>query len=150
MPVTTGHLASLLASSGIRHHADVEQGVIRVVLVTRRYLNLRSERLAILEVRAIDAGNRCRVSLAPAFRAGRLVAEDCVTLCGAAGAVVAVEPDEGSGLLSLAAEMPIEDGTVTARQLAALIDAVVAAAEAGQAAIASNRGAAGERPRDAA
>lgn len=139
MLVTTRHLSSLLAASGIRHHVDREEDSIRVVFVTTGYLNRRSERLAILRVEAADGGRRCRVVLDRAFAAGRAAAATCLALCRASEAIpsVRVEPDGEGRAFRLVAEMPVEDGDLTAGQLCTLLDAVVAAAENGQSIIAS-------------
>ncbi|MFM8413256.1 MAG: hypothetical protein ACKOCX_00870 [Planctomycetota bacterium] len=135
MLVTTRHLSSLLAASGIRHHVDREEDSIRVVFVTTGYVNPRAERLAILRVEVADRGRRCRVTLDRAFAAGRSAAATCLALCRGLGEVpfARVELDAPGRAFRLVAEMPMEDGGLTAGQLCTLLDSVVAAAEAGQA-----------------
>jgi hypothetical protein len=141
MPVTIEMLSQLLASGGVRHHLDSDEGAIRVVFVTRTYLSPRSERLAILRVEAAEGGCLCRVALERAFSGGTRVAATCLAVCEAVAGVplARVEPDSESRSLRLVAELPVEDGNVTPRQLFALLDAVVEAAEAGQAAIATRK-----------
>lgn len=148
MPVTIQDLSSLLGSGGIRHHVDETERSIRVVIVTRRYRNPRAEGLAILRIDAADEGNRCRVSLDRAFAPARRVAALCLDLCRALADVplATVAYDAATRAVQLRAEVPVEDGSITPRQLFALLDAVVEAAEAGQAAIEACRPAA----RDAA
>lgn len=151
MSTTIENLAALLARGGIRHHLDVLDDSIRVVFVTRRYLSRRAERLAILRLEAIEGEGVCRVSLERAFAAGPEVAATCLTLCQALEGVplVRVEHDAEADSLRLVAEFPLEDGEPTPRQLFALLDAVVAGAEAGQTAIAAG-GRDAAAPREAA
>ena len=134
MALTIEHLAARLATGGLRHHLDAAEGVIRVVFVTRRYTSPRLERLAILQLEVTDGGTSCRVSLPRAFAAGRDPAATCLHLCDAVGDVplARVEHDVSSNMLQLAAHLPVEDAEVTPRQIFALLDAVVEAAEAGQ------------------
>ncbi|MFM7136980.1 MAG: hypothetical protein ACKO1M_07915 [Planctomycetota bacterium] len=141
MAVTIGELADRCAAAGLRHHLDAADQAIRVALVTRAYVNARAERLAIVRVEATGHGTHCRVVLERAFATGRHPAATCLAICDATGDVpfVRVEHDATSHSLRLVAELPVEDGTMTPRQLFALIDAVAAAAEAGQAAIAARR-----------
>lgn len=141
MAVTIDELATLCGVAGLRHHLDAEEGVVRVVLVTKCYVNPRAERLAIMRIEAAEAGTRCRVALERAFALERRAAATCLALCRATSDVplVRLEHDEASRSLRLVAEMPIEDGQVTPRQLCALIDGVVAAAEAGQQALATRK-----------
>jgi hypothetical protein len=151
MSVTIESLSTMLSGGGIRHHVDGEEQVIRVALVTGRYRNLRAERLAILQIAVADSGERCRVSLERAFAADRDQAATCLTLCRAITAVplVRVECGPTGHALCLAAELAIEDAAISPRQLFALIDRVVEAAEVGQAAIAADPGsrrAAARRP----
>ena len=137
MALTVGNLAASLAEGGIRHHLDAEAAAIRVVFVTRHYVNPRDERLAIVRLELTDGGNTCRVTLPRAFPAGSEVAATCLALCEAVGDVplARVEHDATTGTLQLAAETPVEDGSLTPRQIFALLDAIVEAAEAGQLAI---------------
>lgn len=139
MPATIDMLSQLLSSAGLRHHVDAEDGMIRVVFVTRHYLSARSERLAILRVEVADGGCLCRVVLERAFATGSDHAGTCLTVCEALGDVplVRAEPDPQGRSLRLVAELAVEDATPTPRQLFALLDAVVEGAEAGQAAVKS-------------
>lgn len=139
MAVTIGELVELCAAGGLRHHLDADEGVIRVVVATRDYVNARGERLAILRIEAVEGGTRCRVVLERAFATGRRAAATCLTVCEATSDVplVRIEPDARGRSLRLGAELPVEDGTMTPRQLFALIDSVAEAAEAGQRAIIS-------------
>jgi hypothetical protein len=145
MAVTIGELGELCAAGGLRHHLDAEEGTIRVVFVTRDYVNARGERLAILRIEVVEGGTQCRVVLERAFATGRRAAATCLAICEATGDVplVKIEHDRASRSLRLAAAMPVEDGAVTARQVCALVDGLVEAAEAGQRAL-SVRGAVSE------
>lgn len=142
MLVTTRHVSGLLTASGIRHHVDREQDSIRVVFVTTRYVNPRAERLAILRVSVVEQGRRCRVALERAFTAGRTAAARCLALCRGLRDIpfARVELDAAGRAFHLVAEMPVEDGGLTAGQLCMLLDAVVATAELGQAAIGTRSG----------
>jgi hypothetical protein len=141
MAVTIGDLARLCLRGGLRHHLDAEEEAIRVVLVTKSYLNARRERLAIIRIEVAEAGGRCRVVLERAFAGGRNPAATCLRICRAMSDVpfVRLEPDDASRSLRLVAEMPIEDGQMTTRQLCGLIDGVVLAAEAGQQSLAARK-----------
>lgn len=152
MAVTIGELAGLCEAGGLRHHLDAEQGVIRIVLVTRCYCNARGEQLAIIQLEAADRGTRVRVALERAFATEGSPAGTCLTICHATSDVpfVRVEHDEPSRSLRLVAEMPVEDASVSTRQLFALVDHVVAAAEAGQWALASDAGTSESSPGRAA
>lgn len=135
MPVALENLSKLLISGGVRHHLDADEHAIRVAFVTQRYRNARAEQLAILRIEATDGGCLCRVTLERAFTGGPRVAARCLALCEAVGSVplARIERDATGDGFRLVAELPVEDGAVTPRQLFALLDAVVAAAEAGQA-----------------
>jgi hypothetical protein len=141
MAVTVGEFAKLCAAGGLRHHHDAQEGVVRVVLVTKCYVNPRGERLAIVRIEAADAGARCRVVLERAFAGGQRPAATCLAVCQATSDVpfVRIEHDQASRCLRLVAGLPIEDGQVTARQLFALVDGIVAAAEAGHRALAARK-----------
>jgi hypothetical protein len=141
MPVTIETLSQQLSAGGVRHHMDVEEQAIRVVFVTRRYVSPRSEKLAIIRVTAAEKGTLCRVALERAFMGGPRMADTCLAVCEALAGVplVRVEHDATCDWLRLAAELPVEDGELTLRQAFALLDAVVAGAEAGQAALAAAR-----------
>ena len=144
MIVTTRSVSTLLAAAGIRHHVDREQDALRVVFVTTGYLNPRAERLAILRVDVADRGRRCRVTLDRAFATGRHPAATCLALCRGIGEVpfARMELDAEGRTFRLVADLPVEDGDLTAGQLCTLLDAVVAAAERGQAALDMRSGAA--------
>lgn len=131
MPVNLHSCSQLLAEQGLRHHLDVEEEVIRVVQVTRSYRNARGERLLIVTVETPDAGERLHARIGFAFPPGEDPARVCLLTCrlAAAAPFVGVEFDADRDDLRLVAEMPVVDGTVTARQLSALIDGLVAAAE---------------------
>jgi len=152
MAMTLGELAEQLTTGGLRHHVDAEEQAIRVVFVTRCYVNSRGERLAILRLEATDGGTSFRVTMPRAFAAGSAVAATCLALCEAVSEVplARVEPDATSGTLQLAAELPIEDGSVTPRQVFAVLDALVEAAEAGQAAVEAISPSGGGEAREAA
>lgn len=129
--------AAALGAAGVRHHVDAGEDMIRLVFVTQRYRNPRGERLAIVQVSLAEGGVRCRAAIERAFVPAGDAAATCLVLCRVAAEhpIVSVHADAGSGDLALVAEMPVEDGAVTTEQLLALVDAVVAAAEAGQAAV---------------
>jgi len=154
MAVTIEMLSHLLAAGGVRHHLDQDDQAIRVVFVTRQYLSPRSERLAILRVEAAEGGSLCRVVLERAFVGGPRAAARCLAICEALGRVPLawVEHDSERRSLRLLAELPVEDGDLTPRQLFALLDAVIEGAEAGQAAVAARepRGHTEAAPREAA
>lgn len=134
MAVTIGQLAKLCARGGLPHHLDDEQGLIRVVIATRDYVNARSERIAIIRLETADDGTRCRAVLERAFATTRRPAATCLAVCEAIGAVpfVRIEHDAASGSLRLVAEMPVEDARVSLRQIGALLDSVIEAAETAQ------------------
>lgn len=134
MAVTLAELAGLCRGGGLRHHLDAEEGVIRVVFVTSDYRNAREERLAIMRIELLEHGTRCRVSLERAFATGRDVAASCLAICEATSDVpfVRLEHDATSRSLRLVAELAVEDAKLTTRQLFALVDSVVDAAERGQ------------------
>lgn len=152
MAATIADLVRLCVRGGLRHHLDTEEGVIRVVFVTKSYLNARKERLAIIRIEAAEAGARCRVVLERAFAGGRNPAATCLKVCRATSDVpfVRLELDDASHSLRLVAEMPIEDGQLTTGQLCGLIDGVVAAAEAGQQALAGRKRSSQAADREAA
>lgn len=137
MGTTIGELSAICGRAGLRHHLDSDELVICAVLVTPRYLSARGERLAILRIEAPDSGNRCRVALERVCPVGRSPAGTWLAAARCLGDLpfVRLEDDPASQSLRLVAEMPVEDGAVTMRQLCALLDGVVAAAEAVQAAV---------------
>lgn len=136
MPTSLVECAQALADEGVRHHVDREQGVIRVVFVTRTYRNLRGERLAIVHIATPDEGHRCRVSIERAFPTDDEPDATCGRLCRLAAAtpLVGVEFDADEENLRLVTEMPVEDGTLTRLQLLSMVDRLVEAAEAWHAA----------------
>ena len=152
MGMTIGELSAICERAGLRHHLDPEELVIRVVLVTPRYVNARGEPLAILQIEAPDSGNRCRVVLERVCPVGRTPADTWLAAMRCLGDLpfVRLEEDLASHSLRLVAEMPLEDGAVTMRQLCALCDGIVAAAEAVQAASGRRRGRIPPAKRDAA
>ena len=152
MGMTIGELAALCERAGLRHHLDPEELVIRVVLVTPRYVNARGEPLAILQIEAPDSGNRCRVVLERVCPVGRTPADTWLAAMRCLGDLpfVRLEDDSASRSLRLVADIPVEDGAVTIRQLCVLCDGVVAAAEAVQAAVGRHRGRIARSKREAA
>lgn len=148
MPTSLSECAQALAAEGVRHHVDAEEQVIRVVLLTDHYRNLRGERLAIVRIEVPDEGHRCRVSMERAFAPGADPDVGCGRLCRLAAAtpLVGVEFDAERADLRLVAEMPVEDGSLTRLQLLSMVDRVVEAAEAWHLAAAETR----ERGRDVA
>ena len=144
--------AKFLAREGVRHHVDEDDAAIRVVLVTRRYRNLRGERLLIVRIKTPDDGHRCRVSIPRAFAVGPDPAATVARLCrlSAETPFVAVEYDAHTEDVRLVAEMPIEDGRLTQLQLLTLVDRVVAAAEAWHASLVTGTRRSGPPSRDVA
>lgn len=132
MPLSLDTCARLLRQARLRHHVDSEEGVVRVVFVTRRYSNARGERLAIVRIATDDEGRRCRVSIERAFPPGVDPAASCLALCRAAAAtpLAGIEWDEEVASLNIVSEAAVEDGRLTRGQLLAMVDAVVEAAEA--------------------
>ena len=135
-PFRLSHCAEILSKERVRHHVDVEHNVIRVVFVTRHYRNLRGEKLAIAQIAAPDDGRRCRVTIERAFAAGPDAAATCLALCRAAAdtPLVGIEFDADCENLRMVAETAVEDGGLTRRQLLSMVNSVVDAAEAWQAA----------------
>jgi hypothetical protein len=123
--------ARMLSDEGVRHHVDAEQGVIRVVFVTRAYLNLRGERLAVVRIDTPDAGCRCRVAIERAFSVGHDAAAACLHYARLAAdtPLIGFEFDADREDLRLVAEVPVEDGELTPLQLLSLVDRIVEAAE---------------------
>ena len=145
MSVTLAHCARLLSQARVRHHLDAADGAIRSVFVTDHYENLRGERLAIVRIDLPDGGRRCRVSLPRAFAAGARPAAVCLRLCRMAAdtPLVGIEYDADADDLRIVAEMAVGGGRPSRGQLLAMLDGVVAAAEAWHVALAvARRGAA--------
>lgn len=135
MPADVSLCAQLLREQSLRHHLDAEEGVIRVVFVTQAYRNPRGERLLIVSVDTPDGGQRLRARARFACPASEDPMDDRASLCLLACRLAAEAPlagfefDAEEDDLRIVAEMPVLDGTVTSRQLLALIDSVLAAAE---------------------
>lgn len=134
MPTDLDHCGRLLQKSGIRHHVDLDQDLIRVVFVTRHYRNARGERVAILTLDTPDAGRSCRVRLERAFSAGDDPGAICLALCRLAADLpgIGFRYDDASRTVALAAVCVVEDGRLTAAQVCGLLDRVVLAAESCQ------------------
>jgi hypothetical protein len=144
--------AKFLAREGVRHHVDEDDAAIRVVLVTRRYRNLRGERLLIVRIETPDDSHRCRVSIPRAFAVGPDPAATVARLCSLAAETpfVGVEYHAASEDIRLVAEMPVEDGRLTRLQLLTLVDRVGEAAEAWHKSLAAAPRRSGPRSRDVA
>lgn len=142
MPTSIAVCARLLATLGLRHHVDADEGVIRLVFVTREYRNLRGEHLIVMGLETPDGGQRVRACISRAFAPGDDPAATCLALCRLAADVplVAVEFADDEAELRLVVETTIEDGTLSASQLAAMIDRLVEAAETWAAQVATLRG----------
>ena len=132
MPTSISACARLLEKLGLRHHVDVDEGVIRLVFVTREYQNLRGEHLAVVGLETPDDGRRVRACISRAFAPGNDPARTCLALCRHAADVplVAVEFDADRADLRLVVETAVEEGSLSASQVAAMIDRIVEAAEA--------------------
>lgn len=144
--------AKFLAREGVRHHVDEDEAAIRVVLVTRRYRNLRGERLLIVRIEAPDDGHRCRVSIPRAFAVGPDPSATVARLCGLSTETpfVGIEYAADTEDIRVVAEMPVEDGRLTRLQLLTLVDRVAAAAEAWHASLAAAPRRSGPRSRGVA
>jgi len=138
MSVSLHECSAMLATEGVRHHLDVEAGVIHVVLASRDYQSRRDERLIVIRLTAPDDGRRCRMAVHRAFmrdEGGDPSAASLSTLCLAACRLAAdvpqigVEYDESEADLRLVVETVVEDGVLTALQLLSMIDSIVLAAE---------------------
>lgn len=140
MSTSLSRCAEILSAEGVRHHIDAEQGVIRVVFVTRRYRNLRDERMAIVRIETPDDGHRCRVVIERAFAVGNDPAAACLRLARLAAdtPLIGFEFDADREDLRLVAELPVEDGDVTPLQLMSLVDRIVETAELWHAAAGSD------------
>ena len=131
MAMSLRQCAELLVAARVRHHVDVEQGVIRVLWITRDYLSLRQENLAILQITAPDEGRRCRVTIERAFAVGPDPAATCLALCRAAADTpgVGAEFDAGFDNVRMVVEAVVEDGELTQQQLASMVGSLAEAAE---------------------
>lgn len=132
MPTSIATCARLLTKLGLRHHVDADEGVIWLVVVTREYKNLRGEHLAVVGLETPEDGQRVRACISRAFAPGNDPARTCLELCRRAADVplVAVEFDAAQADLRLVVETAVEDGSLSALQVAAMIDRIVEAAEA--------------------
>lgn len=132
MATSLSACARVLTAAGIRHHLDTDEAAIRVVFVTRRYVNGRGEKLVIVKLEPLDDGRRLRASIARAFPAGDDPASMAIVLCRlAAGTpLVAAEFDEDRDGWRLVTDVAVEDGRLTARQVCSMLDHLVEAAEA--------------------
>jgi hypothetical protein len=141
MPISLAQCAKHLSAEAVRHHVDLPEGAIRVVFLTRCYTNPRGEKLAVVRIALPDEGYRCRVTVERAFSAGRSPASTCLTVCRLAAEtpLVGVEYDAEAASLRIVAETVVEDGELTRLQLLSMIDRVVEAAEAWQAALSIGR-----------
>jgi hypothetical protein len=126
--------AEMLSKERVRHHVDVEQSMIRLVFVTRRYKNLRGEKLAIAQITTPDDGRRCRVTMERAFAPGPDAAATCLALCQAASGtpLVGVEFDAECENIRMVIETVVEDGRLTRLQLLSMVNSLVEAAEVWQ------------------
>lgn len=131
MPTSLPACAAMLARDGIRHHLDAADAAIRLVFVTRHYENPRGEKLAVVRIETPDDGRRLRASIVRAFPVTADPAAACLALCSMAAdaPLVGVEYDAQGEDIRLVAETVIEDGRLTRRQLLAVIDELVEAAE---------------------
>ena len=131
MSTSLSDCSGLLSQAGIRHHVDAEDGAIHVVFVTRDYTNARGERLAVVRIETPDEGRRMRMSVARAFPTNGDPAATCLALCRLAAEtpLVGVTCDPRGADLGLAAEAAVEDGPLTAPQVCALLDGLIAALE---------------------
>ena len=138
MPIRLSECADFLAKEGVRHHVDHEQGVVRIVFVTRNYRNLRDEKLLVMSLETPDEGHRCRVSIPRAFAADGDVAATCLQLCRLAAEtpLVAAEFDADFEDLRMVVETVVEDGRLTSLQILSMVDRLVEAAEAWSVALA--------------
>lgn len=134
MALSLAQLSDLLSRVGLRHHVDHEQGAVHLVLVTRRYVNARGERLAIARLTVADEGRLCRATIERAFVPGPDLASACLAACGAVADVplAGIEHDRVTNSLRLVSEIAVEDGTLTPAQLGAVIGGLVTGAEAVQ------------------
>jgi hypothetical protein len=132
MPTSIAACARLLGKLGLRHHVDADESVIWLVIATREYMNLRGERLAVVGLETPDDGRRVRVRISRAFAPGDDPARTCLALCRVAAdaPLVAVQFDADRSDLRLVVETAVEDGAISASQVAAMIDRLVEAAEA--------------------
>lgn len=134
MAISLAQLSDLLSRAGLRHHVDHEEDAVHLLLVTRRYVNARGERLAIVRLTVADEGRLCRATIERAFAAGPDLAAACLAACGAVADVplAGIEHDRVTNSLRLVSEIAVEDAALTPAQLGAVIGGLVAGAEAVQ------------------
>lgn len=135
MPWTMNDCAKAVAETGLRYHHDQAEEVIRLVFVTSRYLNLRGEHLAVVNLSLPAGGERLRASIERAIAVGPDPAAACLDACRFAASMplVGVEYDEDFDNLRLVVESPLADSRLTPPQLRSMIDRLVDAAEIWQA-----------------
>lgn len=131
MTTTLRECASLLTEQRLRHCIDAEDGVIRLLFATTAYRNRRDEPFAIVTIDAPDEGRRLRASIRHAFPVTEDAAGLCLTACRLAAEMplVGAEYDADDDELRLVCEMPVEDAVPTRRQVVALVDRLLDAAE---------------------
>lgn len=131
MPTSIADCAQLLSQQGLRHHADRDEAVIRLVFVTRQYRNLRGEKLVVMGIEAPDEGHRVRLCISRAFASTHDPAAVCLAACRLAAdtPLVAVEFDPDTDDLRMVVEAAVEDGSLAPLQLMSMIDRLVEAAE---------------------
>lgn len=124
-------LATLLGACGMRHHADAEQGVIRVVFVTETYRNLRDEQLAIVTLATPEEGRIVRGTIEWAFACGGDAPRACEQFCRMAAdtPLVGVEYDPDGDNLRMVVESCLEDAAATSQQVLSMLGRLVSAAE---------------------
>ncbi|MCE9632431.1 MAG: hypothetical protein K8S94_17205 [Planctomycetia bacterium] len=139
MSTSVSKCAAILSGDGVRHHVDQAEGAIRLAFVTKRYRNLRGEKLALVRIETPDDGHRCRVSIERAFTPGLNAALTCLDLCRLAAdtPLVSVEYAEDFENLRMTVENVVEDGELTRLQLLSMVDRIVEAAECWQTALES-------------
>lgn len=133
MPTNLSRCAALLKRDGIRHHVDDEDAAVLAVFVTRRYVNPRGERFAVVRIETPDDGRRCRASIARAFCPSGDPAAACLAACRLAAETPLVGVECHADALHLVVETVVEDGRLTKLQLFTMVDRLVEAAEAWQA-----------------
>ena len=141
MSTSVSQCATFLAGDGVRHHVDEVERAIRLAFVTRRYRNLRGEKLAMVRIETPDDGHRCRVSIERAFAPGPDAALTCLDLCRLAAdtPLVSIEYAEDFENLRMTVEIAVEDGELTRLQLLSMVDRIVEAAECWQTALESRK-----------
>lgn len=131
MAVSLSFCAEILTRAGVRHHVDPEEHAVRIMFVTRMYLNPRGEQLAIVKLQTPDDGTRCRLSIERAFASSGDPSALCHAACSLAATTPAVhaEFDADFDNLRMVVETVVEDGSLTPLQLMSMVDRLVEAAE---------------------